>query len=57
MYQWSKELAVPVFSVDYSLAPEDPYPQAVMEVSTCVSCVIFINNQCLQIHYIIINHH
>ena len=32
--QWSKELAAPVFSVDYSLAPEDPYPRAVMEVST-----------------------
>ena len=32
LYQWSKELNAPVFSVDYSLAPEDPYPRAVMEV-------------------------
>ena len=32
--QWSKELAAPVFSVDYSLAPEAPYPRAVMEVSS-----------------------
>lgn len=28
---WSKELSVPVLSVDYSLSPEAPYPRALEE--------------------------
>lgn len=30
--QWAKEVGVPILSVDYSLAPEAPYPAAVEEV-------------------------
>lgn len=28
---WSKELSVPVLSVDYSLSPEAPFPRALEE--------------------------
>ena len=29
---WAKELQIPILSIDYSLAPKAPYPQAVNEV-------------------------
>ena len=29
---WAKELQIPILSIDYSLAPTAPYPQAVKEV-------------------------
>ena len=29
---WAKELQMPILSIDYSLAPKAPYPQAVNEV-------------------------
>ena len=32
LHQWSKQLNVPILSIDYSLAPESPYPRAVEEV-------------------------
>lgn len=40
--QWAKELAVPILSIDYSLAPEAPYPRAHEEV-TYVYCWILQN--------------
>lgn len=33
--QWSKQLSVPIVSVDYSLAPEAAYPRALEEVFYC----------------------
>ena len=32
LHQWSTKLNVPIISVDYSLAPEAPYPRALEEV-------------------------
>ena len=32
LHQWSKQLDVPIVSIDYSLAPEAPYPRAIQEV-------------------------
>ena len=32
LHQWSKHLDLPIVSIDYSLAPEFPYPRAVEEV-------------------------
>merc|ERR1719435_68585 len=32
LHQWSTELNIPIISVDYSLAPEAPYPRALEEV-------------------------
>ena len=32
LHQWSKELDLPIISVQYSLAPQHPYPRAVEEV-------------------------
>lgn len=29
---WAKELQIPILSIDYSLAPDAPFPQAVNEV-------------------------
>ena len=29
---WAKQLGIPILSVDYSVAPEAPYPRAVEEV-------------------------
>lgn len=29
--EWAKELDVPILSVDYTLAPEAPYPRALEE--------------------------
>ena len=29
---WAKELQIPILSIDYSLSPEAPYPQALNEV-------------------------
>ena len=29
---WAKRLGIPILSVDYSVAPEAPYPRAVEEV-------------------------
>lgn len=31
--QWAKQLEVPILSIDYSLAPEAPYPRAHEEVT------------------------
>lgn len=28
---WAQELGVPIFSIDYSLAPEAPFPRALEE--------------------------
>ena len=30
--KWAKQLGIPILSVDYSVAPEAPYPRAVEEV-------------------------
>lgn len=30
---WAKQLEVPILSVDYSLAPQAPYPRALEEVT------------------------
>lgn len=30
--EWAKELQLPLLSIDYTLAPEGPYPRAVEEV-------------------------
>ena len=30
--EWAAKLEVPIFSIDYSLAPEAPYPRALEEV-------------------------
>ena len=35
LHQWSKQLNVPIVSVDYSLAPEAAYPRALEEVFYC----------------------
>ena len=35
LHQWSKELNVPIVSVDYSVAPEAAYPRALEEVFYC----------------------
>ena len=35
LHQWSKQLSVPIVSVDYSLAPEAAYPRALEEVFYC----------------------
>ena len=32
LHQWSTKLNIPIISVDYSLAPEAPYPRALEEV-------------------------
>jgi len=32
LHQWSKELDIPVLSIDYTLAPEASYPRAIQEV-------------------------
>ena len=32
LHQWSSKLDIPIISVDYSLAPEAPYPRALEEV-------------------------
>ena len=32
LHQWSSKLNIPIISVDYSLAPEAPYPRALEEV-------------------------
>lgn len=32
LYEWANALNVPIFSIDYSLAPESPYPRALNEV-------------------------
>ena len=32
LHQWSTKLEIPILSVDYSLAPEAPYPRALEEV-------------------------
>jgi len=32
LHQWANELEIPIVSVDYSLAPEAPYPRALEEV-------------------------
>lgn len=29
---WAKKLNIPIFSIDYSLAPENPYPAAIEEI-------------------------
>ena len=29
---WAKELQIPILSIDYSLAPDAPFPQAVNEI-------------------------
>lgn len=29
---WAKELKIPILSIDYSLAPDAPYPQALNEI-------------------------
>lgn len=31
--QWAKDIDVPILSVDYSLAPQAPYPRALEEVT------------------------
>lgn len=31
--QWAKETGVPILSIDYSLAPEAPFPRALEEVT------------------------
>ena len=52
MCQWSKALAAPVFSVDYSLAPEAPYPRAVMEVSSVYHEACQLSHvTCHQVYY------
>ena len=35
LHQWSKQLSVPILTVDYSLAPEAAYPRALEEVFYC----------------------
>lgn len=32
LYNWATTLGVPILSIDYSLAPEAPYPRALEEV-------------------------
>lgn len=32
LFEWANALNVPIFSIDYSLAPESPYPRALNEV-------------------------
>ena len=60
LHQWSAQLDTPILSVDYSLAPEAPYPRACQEVFFCY--VWMLNNlESLGTrgdadhHYIIIN--
>lgn len=44
LHQWANQLEVPVVSVDYSLAPEAPYPRALEEIFY-VYCWILNNPQ------------
>eukprot|EP00092_Neocalanus_flemingeri_P034140 GFUD01037127.1.p1 GENE.GFUD01037127.1~~GFUD01037127.1.p1 ORF type:complete len:459 (-),score=76.84 GFUD01037127.1:87-1301(-) len=42
LHQWSSALDVPILSIDYSLAPEAPFPRALEEVFYCY--VWMLNN-------------
>ena len=42
LLEWSSRLKIPILSIDYSLAPEAPYPRAVEEVLYCY--VWMLNN-------------
>lgn len=43
LHSWSKELNVPVLSVDYSLSPEAPFPRALEE---CFYAYCWALNNC-----------
>lgn len=38
--QWSYELDVPIVSIDYSLAPEAPFPRALEECTMAYSWIL-----------------
>lgn len=42
---WAKQLGIPILSVDYSVAPEAPYPRAVEEVLFAYWEVIRVNDE------------
>ena len=42
LHQWATQLNIPILSIDYSLAPEAPFPRAVEEILYCY--VWMLNN-------------